>query len=306
MAYTNINNSSQFRQRAFNQQTFGQLYEDREWTSGVSSWGRQELFAARVIHTECRTYIKPLKGFYSDPDEHLSQLLNEFVNNMPSLDDLGQKWDPELVRGTNPESLGLVWAALAEFVRREKLSRPVAAPPAASGSTRPPRLAADRSREKTQDVQRITGEFRSSRASSTTSSSSGSLLGYVEPTDMPLLEGSTIRLVSSLCGLILIHGQSRISPRPSLIWRADNSVHSFVGSTTNVERTISAADDGGIQMWDTTRRVFRQVALLEAKRTLEFAKEPRVSDEVLAQMVGQALALHRSNNPLYVAASPER
>ncbi|KAK0756967.1 hypothetical protein N5P37_010491 [Trichoderma harzianum] len=87
----------------------------------------------------------------------------------------------------------------------------------------------------------------------------------------------------------------------------NNSVHSFVGSTTNVERTTSAADDGGIQMWDTTRGVFRQVALLEAKRTLEFADgEPRVSDEVLAHMVGQALALHRSNNPLYVAASPER
>ncbi|KAK4075139.1 uncharacterized protein Triagg1_4803 [Trichoderma aggressivum f. europaeum] len=309
MSYAIIKNPSTFRQRASNQKTFDQLYQDGEWTSGASSWGRRELFAARVISSGPSDDIESLTRSYPDPNKRLSQPLNGFVHGMPSMDELGQKWDPELVRGTNPECLGLVWAALAEFVRREKLSRLVAAPPAASGSSgsRPTRLAAEVSRERTQEVQRITGEFRRSRSSSrspsTTSASSGSLFGYVEPTYMPLLEGSTIRLVSSLCGLLLIYGQSRESTRPPLIWRADNLVSSFVGG----ERTISAADDGGIQMWDTARRVFRQVALLEAKRTLEFVGgKPFVTDEVLAQMVGQALALHRSNNPLYVAASPER
>ncbi|KAL7933337.1 hypothetical protein V8C35DRAFT_304062 [Trichoderma chlorosporum] len=296
---TSVTSPSLFRQKAINKKTFNQLYQDENWTSGVSAWGREELIAARVIFTSPADIIQPLRDFYPDAEITTEEPFSQFIDG-PGTDDWFQIWDPELVQGTTPQCLGLVWAAVGGFSRRERLLLNPA-----GGSSRPTRPAAQISRQRTQEQLGQIRDFRASRGSSASSSSSGSLLGFVEPTETPLLERSTVRLISSMCEFFLVYGQSLSGTRPPMIWRYDTPVHSFIGGSTR--RKISAVNDGGIQMWDPTRRVFRQIALLEAKRTLEVENgEPVVTDEVAGQIVGEALALHRSDSPFYVSASPNR
>lgn len=79
-------------------------------------------------------------------------------------------------------------------------------------------------------------------------------------------------------------------PGPLIHFRDQRQMHTI---TVSEEARITAIDDGGVQIY--TGEKILQVAILEGKRTFQNLDDgkPTVSDKVLAQMVGEALALKR-------------
>lgn len=105
-----------------------------------------------------------------------------------------------------------------------------------------------------------------------------------------VVEDSTIRLASSIVRHILNYQQDTTKAR-LLSWRDQRVTYGYRGGS----RAVSARDDGGVEMWLPGSGDLRQFALLEAKlRLTNVDGKPHVSDQVLAQMAGQAIALQRS------------
>lgn len=108
---------------------------------------------------------------------------------------------------------------------------------------------------------------------------------------MPLLEDATIRLASCFVRCVLNYGQPvKFDHGVFLEFRDERFTYSCdLGGS----RAVHAVDDGGIQVFDKEKGVFRQVTLLEGKRTFQkiVSGEALITDRLLAQMVGEVLAL---------------
>jgi hypothetical protein len=292
-----IQNESQFRQGARGRKTFRQLYEDKNWKAGASNWGTPELFAARVICMPMRTFMAPLSQFYPnefDFDDAHPNLLAFYVG-YDNIDDLAWQSEPELVQATESSSLGAIWAALGALLRREQFGLNIFGPnQAPAGPSRPTRQAAIQAQESIQVIQMQAPAHRPQDSTGSTPqttsdsrspslfasrSSSGSLLGYAEDMSRPLVEDATIRLTSSIVRNILNYHQDTTQAR-LLSWRDQRVAYGYRGGS----RTVSAIDDGGIEVWLPGSQNLQQVALLEAKRSLRnVGGKPFVSDEVLAR-----------------------
>ncbi|KAK1254250.1 hypothetical protein MKX08_008245 [Trichoderma sp. CBMAI-0020] len=85
-------------------------------------------------------------------------------------------------------------------------------------------------------------------------------------------------------------GPSKAKP---LTWRDEKIRYHYSRGPSQPD--VVAIDDGGVQIWVPGSRHFRQVVLLEAKRALRNVDgKLQVTDEVLAQMVAQAIAIQRT------------
>ncbi|KAL6692145.1 hypothetical protein J3F84DRAFT_384339 [Trichoderma pleuroticola] len=206
---------------------------------------------------------------------------------------LADLWEPQIVQLCQPDSLGYVWAALAAFLRAER-SRTVE-----RGSTNPSTPERPR-RERTQAAYDnfvpsdsfVIGSSSPTRPA-TSSGASDHSIGYRGNTHAPLLEDATIRLATSFVRCVLNYAQPVNKAGPFIHFRDVRITHRYHTSMENI--AVEAIDDGSIQL---VRRngALLQVALLEGKRAFQTIVDgkPKISDELLAQLVGEALALSQS------------
>ncbi|KAM4061390.1 hypothetical protein HRG_013105 [Hirsutella rhossiliensis] len=117
--YDTVRDASTFAQRGKGRDNLSALVHSRHWKSAVSQWGREHLFAHRVL---CKEPKKALPLFESrrllprDP-RNTNACINALVQGPESIDALKYQVEPQLVQHYKPDSLGYVWAALAPFVR---------------------------------------------------------------------------------------------------------------------------------------------------------------------------------------------
>lgn len=188
-----------------------------------------------------------------------------------------------------PDSLGYVWAAMTPFVRAggsiqllpsETASRDVST----RVSHRPPEL-----RDYVPSDQVTFGSLPDYKHRPATSDSNETHLsvGYVEGLVAPLVEDATLRLASCFIRCVLNYGQHQDQANPFLYFRDERQTSSFAD-----DPRIYAVDDGGIQYIKPNGQRWH-VAMLEGKRTFTKVIDgvPIISDELLAQMVGEALAV---------------
>ncbi|KND91820.1 hypothetical protein TOPH_03346 [Tolypocladium ophioglossoides CBS 100239] len=285
--YDTIRNPSTFVKRASSERmkNFHFLHQLKDWKTAVSSWDREHLFACRLICSAPQRRL-PLfvEGNFYPVHLRVHECIRRLIMGPPNHATLADKWEPQILKQYEPDTLGYVWAALAPFLRAEAAND--------QSST-----AASRRSTRERAIPERFGDFESSTdyqigSSSPTGrdsvASGGSSIGYTEKMSAPLLEDLTIRLASCFIRCVLNYAEPLNTTPPFIHFRDERRAYSYAAQTT---RFFEAIDDGGVQLF-TNGQMF-QVAILEGKRTFQtFVDEkPTVSDQVLAQMVGETLAL---------------
>ncbi|KND87279.1 hypothetical protein TOPH_08076 [Tolypocladium ophioglossoides CBS 100239] len=264
------------------------------WRSAVSQWGLAELLAHRVI---CREPAKRLP-FFNNFSRDLGTThgcIADLLKGPASIDALKTSSEYQIVRRYQPDSLGYVWAALLPFVRPgpEETSPPAASPPSTPEQKRE-RKATERYGG---IVSYDPADLGSSpqRPATSLSNSSFSSAGYMEKLEASLLEDATIRLAAScFIRCVLNYAQPVDRLGPFLEFRDERLSYSYKLG----DKFVHAIDDGGTQVFGKATSAPRQVVLLEGKRTFHkiVNGEAVVADELLAQMVREALALTLETN----------
>ncbi|KAK2803531.1 hypothetical protein FQN50_006966 [Emmonsiellopsis sp. PD_5] len=264
--YDNIKTRIDYLRLAASEQpaSFSVLAGELNCQTAASLWGREHLFACRVVCSSETDFLPLLAGFMpSDMDTNLHPRITNLIAG-PGVEnsELNTMTEPEIIQSYENGGIGYIWAALAPLLRStggpaEKLDRPSRA--------------------------------RMPRRPSTGGSSRGSI-GYVENPAKPLAEDFTVRLLSCMIRSVLNYAQPSNKGAPFLQYRDERLGYTYAYRGKRFE----AIDDGGIQLMSPDSSL--QVALLEAKRSFQVIDEghPTVSDEFLGQVVGEALAARRS------------
>ncbi|KAL7946513.1 hypothetical protein V8C42DRAFT_320874 [Trichoderma barbatum] len=209
---------------------------------------------------------------------------------------LSELWEPRIVQLCQPDSLGYVRAALASFLRAERTHT------SDGGESAEGELPSTPERPRRERTQAVHDNYvpsnsfvigSSSPNRPPTSSGSEHSIGYRGNVHAPLLEDATIRLASSFIRCVLNYVQPTNKEGPFIHFRDARLTHRYQTIVENT--TVEAIDDGGLQLLGRNGVLF-QVALLEGKRAFQTIVDgkPKVSDELLAQLVGEALALSQS------------
>ncbi|EQK99754.1 hypothetical protein G6O67_005603 [Ophiocordyceps sinensis] len=284
-----ITDQSTLARASQGQETLASLLQSQGWKSGVSKWGRQELIAHRAVCSRSVDYLPLLKRFKptSAPNECIAAL----VNGPGPLQLLLHKAEAQLVQHFHP-SLGYVWAAMRPFLEDDT-----------DAADQP-----SRGRRERRAPERLEGgalsdeaDFESSPESgqrpesSASTNSSFQSAGYTEKSTGALLEEDTVQLASFFIRCVLNHTQATGKSEPFLEFRSKRLSYSFTVDMSS-KLLFQAIDDGGIQVSDYGRGEVHQVALLEGKRVLQVTKgRADIPDEVLGQMIGEALALKQES-----------
>lgn len=120
-----------------------------------------------------------------------------------------------------------------------------------------------------------------------TASSAPSSIEYMERSSAPLVKDYTVRFLSCLIHCVLNYSQSIAKEGPFIQYRDERLGYTY---NSGARKGFEAIDDGGVQLeWPRNKR---QVALPEAKRSFQDITNgrPTVSDKLLGQIVGEALA----------------
>ncbi|KAH6853783.1 hypothetical protein B0I37DRAFT_409920 [Chaetomium sp. MPI-CAGE-AT-0009] len=296
MAYfDSVHNPSTFRRKALSEgaQALRSLL-DVGRPIPVSSWGREQLFALRVL---C---AKPGPGWNGNLpllESHLPESIESYYiralvdSPARTLHELSIMPEPQIVRSYNPDSLGSTWAALSALLRplvnqdshgqQEDAEGHGAEGRRPSRDRRPPNFFGN-------PVPTNSVKIGSPSSDSTSVSSSAiSSVGYTENPQAPVVEDLTLRLASCFVRLVLNYGQA---PEAPVLEFRDERVSTRYQLQAGPARIIQAIDDGGVRLFQPGKEA-RVVALMEAKRCFQVIEEgrPTVSDGLLAQMAGQAL-----------------
>ncbi|KAK2810948.1 hypothetical protein FQN50_002539 [Emmonsiellopsis sp. PD_5] len=305
--YDTIRNASAFVEASAKYKTmsFAALKRSMHWESAASQWGTEQLFACRVICKKPCDVLPLLAPSISSGRGQLengSSLLNNLVEGPgKSAAALQQMSEFEIVRAQNNDSLGYVWAALAPLLE----SNATEASPTATTTTVTSmtavsgRPAWEKHPVSHQDYVPSDGfQISSSPAEgrdSDLASSRCPSLGYMEMPSAPLVEDYTVRFLNCLIRCVLNYGQSPDKKGPFVQYRDERLAHAYRGpGATEVQ--YQAIDDGGVQLHVPGPAKKVQVALLEAKRSFQgiTGANATVSDELLAQIVGEAVAASAS------------
>lgn len=228
---------------------------DSEWTSAVSRWERKQLLAHRVV---CHKPVAWLPIFDKPELDNMKKCIDELLKGPASIDQLKNSSEPQILHRYQPDSLGYVWAALLPFVR--EYNEPTLAVPRTPKHNRdrklPDRLAAGVPSD--QAYLGSSPDATGQRPTTSYSDSSFSSAGWQENIEMPLLEDATIRLASCFVRCVLNYGQPiEFDHGAFLEFRDERLTYScHLGGS----RAVHAVDDGGIQVFDKEKGVFRQVA----------------------------------------------
>ncbi|KAK2794469.1 hypothetical protein FQN50_009901 [Emmonsiellopsis sp. PD_5] len=289
--YEKIKNRSAFVRYAESDRpkSFAMLKDSDNWETAASKWGTAQLYACRVICKEPRDILPLLAGIIPskhDPSKY-DPLLKDLIKGPENLvAPLQQMAEIQIVRAYENESLGYVWAALARLLKSN----------APESSELPPEKS-KRERSQVGHEDYVPSDELQIGSSppggcSDSSSSNNSTIGYVGKSPAQLVEDYTVRFLSCLTRCVLNYGQSLSKQTPFIQYRDGRLEHVYktLGSRAVLYK---ATDDGGVQLEGPGGDI--QVALLEAKRCFLDIKDGkvRVPDELLAQVVAEALAARK-------------
>ncbi|PNY27614.1 Uncharacterized protein TCAP_02465 [Tolypocladium capitatum] len=272
--YNTIKDPSTFVQKGRGKANFTALCRAGDWESAASKWDSKQLFASRVLCSAPNQRLPLFSGFFPQSPRGINPCIDSLIDGPRSVAALAQMSEPQLVRQYEPDSLGYVWAALAHFVRANTN-------PASAASTRAPSNRATN----------IPDRYGNYAPSNQPIGSSPPRPPSSESDSTPLLEDATVRLASCFTRCVLNYAQPPNKSGPFVQFRDERLTSSYSLDPTH---SIRAIDDGGVQLYRETGAV-AQVAQLEGKRTFNTIIDgrPVVTDGLLAQMVGEALALRR-------------
>lgn len=289
--YNTVRDPSTFTQRVKGNHSLSTLVQSKHWQSAVSQWGREHLFAHRVLCKEPKKSLPLFEAFLPRDPRNTNACINALIQGPESIDALKYQMEPQLVQHYKPDSLGYVWAALAPFVRAG--ASPIQSTPSETAVREGPKRVSKRPAELQDFIPSDQVTFGSSpdykhRPATSDSNETHSSVGYVEGLIAPLVEDATVRLASCFIRCVLNYSQHQDQTNPFLYFRDERQTYSF----TQGRLSIHAVDDGGIQFIKLDGS-HHHVVMLEGKRTLARVIDgiPIVSDELLAQMVGEALAM---------------
>lgn len=210
--------------------------------------------------------------------------IRQLIDGYGPNSDLATLQEPQIIRRYDPDSLAYVWAALSAFLR---LQAPEVPGPALERPKRHTRPQADHPFIASDSYQ--IGSSSPMQLSSSPGSESS--IGYTQPVSTPPVEDATLRLASCFIRCVLNYGQPE--EKATRFPQFRDARQSYPYKTEQTDFRIEATDDGGLHFLDDGELV--EVAMVEAKRTFQIFgdKGPIVSDNLLAQLVGEALALER-------------
>ncbi|PLB54010.1 hypothetical protein P170DRAFT_451896 [Aspergillus steynii IBT 23096] len=269
----------------------------------ASEWGRDHLFACRLIRRAPQRLVLPILAPYTRPSDLKSSTeIISFVNGPPGPRYMAQS-EHQLVRRSGCGiSLGQIWAALAMFKgsreRREKKSPPDNDDGSDEGEKR-----AKRPRQNTPQKDFVDSRNIRVGSSSPETESSQEASSVASPED------ETLRLASCVIRHILYFGapQDR-TELPTVVEFRDAKVR-LVAEAPISKRKIVAIDDGGLCLRKESNGGFvlskNHLAILEGKRQFQSFENgrPIVSDKCLAQMTCEALVAG-IDNTLYGIQPP--
>ncbi|KAK2802819.1 hypothetical protein FQN50_007225 [Emmonsiellopsis sp. PD_5] len=287
--YDRIRTPSAFRAASSSQQAvnFVTLQQSHSWESAASRWGTQYLFACRVICKQPGDILPLLaNGIHSGNESGVHPCIENLIEGpREGMAALSQMAEPQIVRAYELESLGYVWAALAPLLQADSGTHQTIS------SQRPVR---ERNQpERNEYVSSEGFQISSSPLErSDTASSSPSSVGYMEGSSAPLVEDYTVRFLSCFIRCVLNYIQPVNKDLPFIQYRDERLAYICTGA--GMGNSFQAIDDGGVQVDHPDGKL--QVAMLEAKRGFQAITDghPTVSDELLAQIVGETLALRLS------------
>ncbi|PGH00718.1 hypothetical protein AJ79_08138 [Helicocarpus griseus UAMH5409] len=281
--YDRIKTPRIFLENALTRQavSFATLQQSENWECAASRWGIQHLFACRVICKQPSDILPLLADrVYPGCEDGLHECINNLIQGpRDSAATLKRMAEIQIVHAYERESLGYVWAALAPLLKSERVDFHT--------STSERRVRERRQPERQDYVSSAGFQISSSPPDmADTASSAPSSIEYTEGPSAPLVEDYTVRFLSCLIRCVLNYSQPLTKSKPFIQYHDERLAYAF---GTNTEKGFKAIDDGGVQIEQEENS---QVALVEAKRSFQDIRDgsPTVSDELLAQIVGEALA----------------
>jgi hypothetical protein len=297
--FSTITNESAFK--AHFQQELGKVFSDVNVVA-ASEWGRDHLFACRVIRRETQRSVLPILSEYTRPSDlkSSSEIIN-FVNGPPDPMYMAQS-EHRLVRKFDyGMSLGQIWAALAMFKSGQgRRGKEILAGPddeTDEGEERAKRPRRSTLQEDYMDSHTIQVGSSSPQEISSQETSS---VGYVDPESHRLLaspEDETLRLASCVIRHILYFGAPQDSVDLRTVVEFRDAKVRMAAYTPILKRKIVAIDDGGLCLRKELNGCFslfkNHLAILEGKRQFQCLENgrPVISDNCLAQMTCEALVV---------------
>ncbi|KAJ5917543.1 hypothetical protein N7466_011097 [Penicillium verhagenii] len=298
--FNTVNSKSSFRARfcAENRKLFTQLHD-----VGASDWGRDHLFACRVVRRDAQHGILPILSPYQFPsDLQSSPEIVKFLNGPDGVQMTLS--EHRLVRDpTCGISLGQVWGALAMFKGSEERRgrdslrvSPEESDNEAEPSPKRPRKRIERI------AQRGYVDSREMQVGSSSPAADGSQgtssVEFIDAESHRLLaspEDDTLRLISCVIRHILYFASPQNSANMATVVEFRDAKARLSARTPKLKRKIIAIDDGGLCLREESRGIFKvlksRVAILEAKRQFQCLENgrPTISDNCFAQMTCEAL-----------------
>lgn len=298
----------------------------------ASDWGREHLFACRVVRHDSKDGVLPVLSPHVEKDDLKSPgEISQFLDG-PS-PELWNQSEHYIVRNSNcVTSLAQVWAALAMF-KGEKCRNTLEIPPPqkqegseGDSEDRRTRLPLRQRRQRSYadfvDSSIEIGDSSPTRnplSDSSRESSSVSSLGYVDPDThfgSIIAEDDTVRLASCVIRHILYFAEPHNQASKETVVEFRDAETRLAVDTSIPGRQIVATDDGGLCLRrQYAKGCFRlennHVAILEAKTKFHLfdeGQQPMVSDEAFGQMVCAALVTrltyqHPNSQPRYAIST---
>lgn len=299
-AYFNcINSESAFEARFKAEE--GKLFSEVHHVA-ASEWGRDHLFACRVIRRETQYNILPILSEYVGiSDLKSSPEISAFLRG-PDSTYLSQS-EHGLVRDSGCSlSLAQIWAAMriiksGKNTRTKNFVENIGCESEDESHGRAKRPRRSTLQEDFIDSSMLQVGSSSPQADSF-SSHAASSIGYIDRESHMLLsspEDETLRLASCVIRHILYHAPPQDSGNLLSVIEFRDAKRRLSVKSPFLRRKIVATDDGGLcrrVAQDNDFRVDKErVAILEAKRHFQFLDNgrPIISDGCLAQMTCEAL-----------------
>ncbi|KAL5350921.1 hypothetical protein ACLOAV_004494 [Pseudogymnoascus australis] len=302
--FSTITSEATFRARfvAEEGKTFSELDD-----VAASDWGREHLFACRVVRREVQNNILPALSNHAFPGD--AQTSREIVDLLdgPRVEHMGQS-EYFLVRNYGV-SLGNIWAAMAMYKGHQDRRRTDATGSSEDETdseeeeSRPKRIRRNTIPENFVDSSMIQiGSSSPTREGSQVASS----VGYVDVASHTFLmppEDGTLRLASCVIRHILYFAPPQESGRLPTVVEFRDAKTRLTARSPVLERRMVATDDGGLCLRQQSNDLFKvlknRVAMLEAKRRFQCIEDgkPIISDKCFAQMTCEALVA-RLTDPL--------
>ncbi|KAL7937882.1 hypothetical protein V8C35DRAFT_276308 [Trichoderma chlorosporum] len=258
--YGSIQTLAKFRHEAAatGAQSFQDLSASADWKT------------AGILPSIERT-VRALERNKGDWHQVIKDLVHGPRENMATLAGVSEL---NIVRAYQNDGLGHLWASLAPLLVNNRLPLP------SSRNLRdrnPSVASASHASSAGDSLQSPTPSSGNSNVSS---------IGFHEIEWAPLLEDMTVRFASLFIRHILNYCQPLGKTSPLIQYRDAREKYEDDASP------FRAIDDGGMQLFAQGGNKY-QVAIVEAKRTFQTIENgtPTISDELLAQMVGEALGV---------------